>query len=285
MLVAGGLKLVCDRDADTCRLYDLARDPRETVSVAEARPADVERLARRLATWQQSFATAELRPIPGEGGETAWPAAVQAALGGDAAQGPSLALIAGGADPLPIRRKAAELLYRLAVKLPAASWPEIAEGTDPELAAWIALAQAGTDPRMAASLAELAPRLSVRSPVARAVALHRGRGGDRLAARDLLLVAADATAPLDERVTGVEALGALGARSVVPDLALLLDDWQLMPHVAAALGRLGDRRAVKPLVKRLEVERMPERRTALTAALTALGHPHSRIGRKGPEAQ
>ncbi|MDD5306841.1 MAG: sulfatase-like hydrolase/transferase [Deltaproteobacteria bacterium] len=268
MVVSEGHKLVCDRVDDVCRLYDLAADPHETRSVAGEKPEIAARLKARLLAWGRSHARYELRPVEAQGA-TGWPAAVQVALGGDPSAVPGLIDVLSRDGRPAVRRKAAELLARLWGSRDAASVASIDARGDPEVAGWLAVIRTGAG--VAVDLKGLQAAAPMLSSVWRALAASRVRAGDRDAVPDLIAVIGDKDLPADERSRAVVLLGESGDADAVDGLVKALDEYQLMPDAAAALGRLRDGRAVKPLLAALEPETFAERRGAIVRALGRIG--------------
>jgi HEAT repeat protein len=95
--------------------------------------------------------------------------------------------------------------------------------------------------------------------------LRSGDWSGRAAANALVTIGAPAVEPLlsllsDEhtfvRQTAVETLGKLGDARAVEPLIALLNDWDLCLTAAEALGRLGDARALVPLIDALKDKSM-----------------------------
>jgi HEAT repeat protein len=264
MVVARGHKLICDRKDDVCRLYDLAADPKETRSVAAQEPLLAAQLKARLLSWSRSHARYELKPVEAAGA-TGWPAAVQTALGGDPSAVPGLLDVLARDLRPEVRRKAAELLAGLWGKRDASSLSAVDAKGDAEVAGWLAVVRGDAD---LAAVQAATPRLS---PVWRALAECRARANDRDAVPDLAAVVGDKDLPADERSRAVALLGESGDEDAVDGLVKALDDYQIMPDAAAALGRLRDKRAVKPLLAALGPETFAARRSALVLALGRIG--------------
>jgi HEAT repeat protein len=77
---------------------------------------------------------------------------------------------------------------------------------------------------------------------------------------------------LETRRAAITALGRIGDPACVPSLIGILRDPELTVDAAAALARIGDRRAYEPLLELLVHDR-PAVRQAAVGALNSLGHP------------
>jgi len=272
MIVREGHKLICDRDADLCRLYDLEADPAEQRSIAAQHPDLVRDLEARIRAWERSHLRVELRPVVAEQGAQGWPAPIRRALARDEGAAEELPGVIAGGAPEPVRRKAAELLAELWGDRPPGPLAAIDPADDAVVAAWIAVARhrAG-DPEALEGAAEILGRLERLGPPWRALVLAALETGDRGAVDDACAIAQDPQTPHPERLRAIELLARSGDRGAAQELAPLIDDYQLTLEVAAALATLHHRPAVPLLLKRLKRERFPERRAAVAKALAALG--------------
>jgi arylsulfatase A-like enzyme len=276
MVVRGDLKLVWDRETDTARLYDLAADPKEAISVADDRPDDARSLLALGRAFDASHAPMELRPVEAVAGESSWPEAVQRAMGGDAGAVPALLELLGSANPPPVRRKAAQLVAKLGrdtatVTLAAAA---AQAEDDPEAAAWIAIATlSGGDEGAADTLRAVIPKLDPASTAWReaALSLFGAAPDDGAAAKDAVAIAGSEAAPMEDRQRALRLLAAGRTRAAERTAEAALESYQLALDAAKVLAALGSKRAVPGLVARLGRERFPERRAALVDALVAFG--------------
>ncbi|MCP4604746.1 MAG: sulfatase-like hydrolase/transferase [Proteobacteria bacterium] len=276
MIATQGHKLICDSAADICRLYDLTADPLEKRSIAREKPAVTAHMKKRLRAWQRSHARFELRPVETDQGATQWPEAVQRALTGDRNALPGLMAVIREETRLKVLRKAARLLYNLWDDRPLeeliATTSEISK-TDPEVTAWLLVlrSEAG-EVEATQELAKVKEKLEPLSDVWRAVALaHFRYAGRKSVIQDVVDVATCEQAPVEQRLMAIDLLGKSARRTIVPSLLGLIDNYQLTLEIAAALGRIGDRRAVKPLITRLKRERFSERKAAIISSLSAIG--------------
>ncbi|MBW2275967.1 MAG: sulfatase-like hydrolase/transferase [Deltaproteobacteria bacterium] len=272
MIVRQDHKLICDRKADLCRLYDLAADPGEQRSIAGSKPELVRELDSRIRAWERSHPRIELRPIIADDGARGWPAPIRRALAGDESAAEDLLEVIGAGAPEPVRRKGAELVAELWGERDASALVKIDAAGDPVVSAWIAVARhRATDPEALTGTDEILPALLRLSPPWRALVLARLESGDRSAIPDACDIAADQATPHPERWKAVDLLSRSGDRVVAETLTLLIDDYQLSLDVVAALAELRYRPAIPLLLKRLKRERFPERRAAVAVALAALG--------------
>ncbi len=272
MLVTAKHKLICDDAAGLCRLYDLDADPGETRSVAKKHPDMVARMKAKLSAWSRSHARHELRPIESAKGAADWPAAVQAGLAGDEESLPGLIEILKRENRPRVRLKAAQLLGSLWNNRPLKQLDVLDSETNPSVAIWLAIlrCEAGeTD--AASSLEKNQLQIEPLSDAWRAAAIARLGAGYDTAIEEVLDVAICEHAPIEERLRAIHLIGKSGRKSVVTDLLSLINNYQLTLETASALGRIGDRRAVGPLITRLRRERFKERKAAIISALAAIG--------------
>jgi HEAT repeat protein len=88
---------------------------------------------------------------------------------------------------------------------------------------------------------------------------------------EVLIEATAAGHPFEERQAATAALGTLGDARAVPALVQLLRDVRLRRFAVGALGRIGDRRAVEPLLALLRGDRFISVREAAARALGEIG--------------
>jgi arylsulfatase A-like enzyme len=274
MAERGDLKLIWDRAADTVRLYDLAADPGEAVSIAERRPEAVRELEALARAFRASHAPLELRPVETAPGSSAWPAAVQRALGGDAGAVPELLDLIAKSNPAPVRRKAAELIARLrrGAADPRLAIAAAAAADDPETSAWIAAARSSAgDGGAVGDLRAAVKALPGASQAFReaALALAAADPNDREAAAAVIAIAGSDEAPVEDRQRALGLVAANRIRSAERTAEAALGSYQLALDAARALAAIGSTRAVPGLVARLARERFPERRAAVLGALAA----------------
>jgi arylsulfatase A-like enzyme len=105
----------------------------------------------------------------------------------------------------------------------------------------------------------------------RLAALDLGRLGDRRAVQPLVALAADARAPLPERLQAAKMLGHLADATSANALALMLEDSDasLAAEAAIALGRMFDQRA-KNTLRRVVASEDPDVRTRAAVSLGRL---------------
>ncbi len=270
LVARGDDRLVCVRKIAACALYDVARDPEERVDRAWSEPE----VARELRAM-----TVDIERELGcdEASEVALPDALRRGLQGEADAARDVAELLR--DPsLVIRRKAAEVTFRLAVSdvIPAVK-RALARDEDDEVRRWTALAlvRMGDAPSPKAEALVHDGELRWRRTASLAFALRGdGRGRAELAAwwradgpsrtRGVHIHAADADDLL-------QALARIRDTDAVPALVESLGYFPLRPRVAEALGDIGDRRAKAPLLASFEKERYEPARSPEARALIALG--------------
>lgn len=261
----GDLRLICARRIGACKLYDLALDPRQEKDVAGTRAEDFERLRKALRALSASHGRYESQGLRAEG--KALPEAIVRALAGDGDVAPEVAALLDDVDPL-IRRKAAEVLSEL-------RRPETApalrlalsrdEDSDVRKLAALALTRLG---EAAALVFELLNDTRYR----RLAALALAESGDARGQEVLIEWWRDrASRDFSRSKQLLEAFAKLKSREAVPVLAAELEDVRLRPELASALARIGDERALKPLVEAFERERLQSTRVALARAIWELG--------------
>ncbi|MCP4200286.1 MAG: sulfatase-like hydrolase/transferase [Proteobacteria bacterium] len=273
MIARGDHKLICDLSSSLCQLYDLVSDPQEKRSVAALEPELESLLKAKLGTWRKSHARFELRPINTGAGFAKWPQAIQKALGGDEnAVGELFSLVKQNTEPV-VRRKAAGLLYALwNERHPIGDFEAVAAETDPQVKTWLNLLRFKADRADTVDvLASLQDDLPLLSNVWRQAAFTRFSAGDHSAFDAILQIAMEDSIPTEDRQRAIRLIGTHGNRSVVPKLISLINNYQLTLEIATALGRIKDRRAVKPLSKRLRRERFSERKSTIILALANIG--------------
>ena len=271
LLARGDARLICARKIAACALYDLAHDPSERVDVAPAQP-DLARELRALS------ARVEKEHGKYEAAEVAWPEVLRRGMQGDADAAADVAVLLDDANVV-IRRKAAEVCYRLAVPDVA---PELgralAHDEDEEVRRWVALALVRLgQPRGGAPealLGDADPAWRRRAALAFAER-GDGRGRAELAAwwRDEG-PSSIAGSPKLDTADAKELLAAIARirdRDAVPALVDSLQYVPLRPSIATALGAIGDPRAEAPLLALLKAERYEAARLAEASALVALG--------------
>ena len=282
MLAKGPLRLVCARKIAACALYDVVKDPGETMDLAPARPGDVATLRAELRAMEASHGRYEQQGLRSEG--KGWPEALRRGISGDGDAALDVAALLDDAD-VAIRRKSAEVLFELA-RLEAAAPLRLAmvRDDDDEVKRWSALALT--------RLGEGAPRARdlLEDPDARwrrLAALALAEAGDDRGA-DILIAwwregfpakekgaaappRSRAPIPFERAREIAAALGKIKARAAVGPLLAALSDVRLRPYLARALAAIGEDAARPALAEQLEKERYQVARIALAAALVKLG--------------
>jgi arylsulfatase A-like enzyme len=275
MLARGAQRLVCDRRASACALYDLATDPGQTRSLASAQPDDLARLKAQLRTLDASHGRYER----GEEQGAALPEILRRGLAGDGDAAPELAALLDDADAT-IRRKSAEVLFDLRRKevVPALRLA-LGREDDPQARALVAvaLARLGEGVPLVFELVE-----GDDTRLRRLAALALAEQGDRRGEAELVAWwragFPDEKRPRAEDVLDferarelLEAIAVPGHDAAVQPLIGALDDVRLRPFVASALAKIGNGAARTPLAARLLDERFVPNRKVLAEALQSLG--------------
>lgn len=279
MTVEDGFKLVHDFRRDTWELYDLARDPRETVNLYDARPETARALAGELHRFLENLRDPSTRE----------PVALTMARLGDQRAVPGLAqVIADATQPPSVRAEAARLAGALEGyaakqalrdqlplgigKLPPGSpLTPVPPGTPCDaVCAESALALGElTDRRAQETLVRLLDEPRFR----RRAAVMLGRLRDPRAVDGLIEAIADPDVEL--RRQAVHYLGFVGDARAIAPLAARLPDLRSRYLVALALARVGARtgdRTVGPLLLEwLAKETYEDDRAHFICALGLLG--------------
>jgi len=262
MLAEGPLRLLCEKRAAACSVYDVETDPLERVDRTAEHGADAERLRGILAAVGHQHGRFE--------GERAsdLPEALRRGMQGDVAAAPEVAALLDDAN-VNVRRKAAQTLFDLRSKDVVAQLGRATRDDDDEVRRWsaLALARSGGEvlPLVAALLSEPEPRWS------RAAALAAAERGDARGVEALVawLRAKDTSFARAREI--VAALATVKSPKAVPALVERLEDLRLRPYVADALGTLGDPAAKAPLLARFSEERYVSTRLHEATALVAVG--------------
>jgi arylsulfatase A-like enzyme/HEAT repeat protein len=281
MVVLGSEKLVCDMRNDYCSLFDLVVDPLEQRDLADQRPERVAALRQRLDGWLGEQARYESRLIgaAGEVGELA--RAIERGRLGDASAAARLAESLVGSDPLPARREAASLLVtalppRMETKAALLAAAEKAD--DDEIRAWavVAALRAGAtemQERVRGLVAGMgAGATALRVHAALALAERSDTAG--LSVLDDALDPCDGDVPLCKRIIAV--LGKLGDARAVEPLVAHLAFVQTRRETVDALAEIADPASVGPLIECLESDAYVPVRAAAAQALGRLGGARAR---------
>ena len=270
LVARGDDRLLCARKLGACALYDVAKDPLERVDRAAGEPAVASELRAITVGIERELGRYERADV-------AWPDALRRGLQGEADAAEGVAALLDDANVV-IRRKAAEVCFRLAAgDVAPAVKRAFARDADDEVKRWTALALV----RMGEAPSPLAEAL-VHDPESRwrrAAALGFAARGD---ARGSVELATWWRAEGPSRTRGVrihtpDAVELLHAMSkirdsdAVPALVESLGYFPLRPHIAAALGEIGDARATAPLLASFGKERYEPARSPEARALVALG--------------
>ena len=278
-LVASGTdRLVCQRRAAACALYRPKEDPAEQHDVTPLDPGRAAQLHARLRSVELDHGRYEASGGP------VWPEALRRGLQGESDSAPEVASLLDDAD-VGIRRKAAEVCFELHAKqtVPAVR-RAFTRDEDGEVRRWSALALT--------RMGEPAPLTDTllydaRSDWRHAAALALGERGDAKACEELTAwwnevvpprsVGGPDAEPAQLSIDLTHAEELLSAtvsahcKSAVLELLRALKDVRARPHVADALGALGDNRACGPLLALLTDEPYVTTRPHEAHALRALG--------------
>jgi hypothetical protein len=279
LLASGPDRLVCERRAAACALYQPKTDLREQTDTSAQNPSRVAALRGALRAAERDHGRYEGAAGP------VWPEALRRGMQGEADAAPDVASLLDDADVV-MRRKAAEVCFDLRAPV---TRPEVeralARDEDPQVRRWSALALV----RLGGPVSPLVEAL-LRDPDPawrHAAALALGERGDRRACDELAAWWTEvAPADMENRADGepgqlttdlasarqlLEATVEARCRSAVPGLLRAVDDVRARPYVADALGTLGDTRARPVLSALLRRESNVTNRAHEAQALQALG--------------
>jgi hypothetical protein len=277
-MAEGPDRLICQRRAAACALYEPKDDPLERRDLSGAEPrrfAALRALLRDVARDHGRYETA---------GTSAWPEPLRRGLQGEVDAAPDVAALLDDAD-VAIRRKAAEVSFDLHAPSTA---PEVKRALrhdeDDEVRRWAALALVRMGEPVPSTVDGL---LRDRDRAWRqAAALALGERGDPRACDEITAWWNDATSALQRSVNGepprlaielararelLAATAKARCTSAVPALVRAMDDVRARPYVADTLGALGDDRARGPLLAALGSEPYVTTRPREARALLALG--------------
>ncbi len=264
LLARGPWRLVCERRANACNLFDRASDPGELRSRTRDEPARTLELRRAMASLEAEHGRFE------KGEATAWPEALRRGMAGDAEAAVDVAALLDDVSPA-IRAMAAEVTYDLHVSDVAAQMRRAATtSSDETVRRFMALALV----RIHERAPPLADALAKDPDVAwrRRAALAWAEAGDARGAAELAAWWSDRKGLDFEHTRGLlRAIAAARASAAVPALTRELDDLRLRPAIVEALGSIGDPAARPPLLAALEREPYVTVRPVEARALLTLG--------------
>jgi arylsulfatase A-like enzyme/HEAT repeat protein len=268
MVVRWPYKLIADLRFGLFELYDLERDPRERDNRADRDPVRLNNLRGEVYAWLDSLGKQDAQAPSATAQALEW-----GRLGDRRAVQPLTALVLDGAAQDADRSEAARLLGKLAD-------PSSVEGllrATHVSASWVAAEAAIAlgrmfEPRAAPALRQL---IAAEDPGLRSrAAVSLGRLRDRAAVPSLI----DALwmAPNTyEREEAVRWLGRLGDPRALDPLINLLPEPHVRHLVVVALGELGDSRAFAPLIDVLTWDRNANVRDGVVRGLAMLGDPRA----------
>lgn len=264
MVVRWPWKLIADLRFGLFELYDLERDPRERDNRADRDPVRLESLRGEVYAWIDSL-TPRSAAAPNAGAQ----ALEWGRLGDRRAVKPLAALILNEQAAEADRSEAARLLGKLA---DPASIEDLLRATRVP-AKWVAAEAAIAlgrmfEPRAAPALRQL---VAAEDPGLRSrAAVSLGRLRDKAAVPsliDALWMAPDTY----EREEAVRWLGRLGDSRALDPLMNLLPEPHVRHLVVVALGEIGDQRAYGPLLDVLTWDRNANVRDGVVRGLAMLG--------------
>lgn len=270
MVVYDSHKLIWDKSADLVRLYDLKKDPKETISIADQSPKTVASLKQKIVLWEATHTKTELRPVTTDKGTLSWPVVVQKALGGDKSVAQDLPQFLTNDTPKVVRHKTAQLLYEMWT--PKTIQVKLDGITDPVCLAWIWSAISTERPEEARKhLKKITTRLKPLSPPWVTAQLTRVKIGDKEAIASLMDIATSSIIAPATRVDAIYLLGKNNAHDAESALIELLRNYQLRLAAAKALARINSSIALNPISDALNKETFVSRRAELTDVIARIG--------------
>jgi len=273
LLAKSSLRLVCEKQADACALFDVATDPGEKHDVAPSHGAELRAMRGELEAVARSHGRYE-----GQGADL--PDALRRGAEGDVSAALEVAGLLDDAD-VGYRRKAAAILFDLRSPKVIAELRRSAEHDEDEIVrdtSAVALARVDSNEPLERAR-RLASSADAGDPsLARLAALAMAERGDTGATPLLVDWLGERDLEFSRARDIVAALGAGKARAAVPALVARLDDVRLRAYVADALGSIGDPAASAPLLAHLADERYVVVRPREAKALLALGVKQPLLG-------
>ncbi|HSQ67377.1 MAG TPA: sulfatase-like hydrolase/transferase [Polyangiaceae bacterium] len=273
LLAKSSLRLVCEKQADACALFDVATDPGEKHDVAPSHGAELRAMRGELEAVARSHGRYE-----GQGADL--PDALRRGAEGDVSAALEVAGLLDDAD-VGYRRKAAAILFDLRSPKVIAELRRSAEHDEDAIVrdtSAVALARVDSNEPLERAR-RLASSADAGDPsVARLAALAMAERGDTGATPLLVDWLGERDLEFSRARDIVAALGAGKARAAVPALVARLDDVRLRAYVADALGSIGDPAASAPLLAHLADERYVVVRPREAKALLALGVKQPLLG-------
>jgi arylsulfatase A-like enzyme len=289
LAATGPERLVCERRAAACALYDARLDPQERHDLASQEPTRAAALRALLRATERDHGRYE------SAGGPSWPEALRRGLQGEADAALDVASLLDDANTA-MRQKAAEVSFSLHAPAAASALKRALDRDEDEtVRRWSALALV----RMGEPVAPLAESL-LHDPASswrHAAALSLGERGDARACDELAAQWTEAAPGIArddadgeppqiamDLAHAEELLAATAAahcRVAVPALVRSLADVRARPYVADALGALGDERARVPLLALLAAEPYVTTRPHEARALLALRGPVPSLGNDG----
>lgn len=268
VLVANGPhRLICERRLGACRLFDVARDPRQLEDRSRDEASVLRALRERLRELGASHGRFEVQGLRAEG--RGWPAAILRGASGDGEAAEELAALLDDADRA-VRRKAAELLFELRRPETAPALRlALGRDEDDEVRRWCALALTRLD-QGAPLVVELLRSSELRWR--RLAALSLAESGDPRGASILVEWWKDASSrDYDRSRELLAAFAHIRSKDAVWPLTLSLGDVRLRPFIAETLATIGEPGARISLARAFAEERYQGSRVALASAIVTLG--------------
>lgn len=259
----GSHRLVCQRRAAACQLFDLEGGPGD---VGPRVPEKRDAMRKKLRDIEAAHGRYEQLGLRREG--KAWPEALRRGIAGDADAAVDVAALLDDAD-VTFRRKAAEVLFDVGTKEVTGSLRlALGREDDETVKRWCAVTLTRLGEGSAKTLELVAgDDLAFR----RVASLALAEQGDKRGEATLLewLEGGKAGFTRDREI--LRALAKVGSRRAAPIVAKRLPDVRLRPYVAETLAELREPVVRPALLEAFQKERYAPARVALGRALTTLG--------------
>ncbi|MBI5534243.1 MAG: sulfatase-like hydrolase/transferase [Deltaproteobacteria bacterium] len=266
MLALDRHRLICQRKADACAMYDVLDDPGETRNISAPQVERFRAMRARLRELSSSHGRYELAGAREEG--RALPGALRRGMTGDGDAAQEVASMLDDADVV-IRRKAAEVLFNLRRDETSPSLRlALSRDEDDLVRRWCALALTRLGqgaPRAGELLQDHDPAWN------RLAALAFAEAGDNRGEAILIAWWEAGGMPFERAREIIAALGRIKSSAAVVTLCKSLGDVRLRPYLAATLAQIGDPYGRISLVSHFPAERYETSRRAMAEALVALG--------------
>jgi HEAT repeat protein len=270
MVVNGNYKLIWDKEANTMQLFNLKTDPGEIRSVIDLKPDIAARLKSLISDFDKSHAQKELRPIVTKQGQMSWPVAIQRALGEDMKSIPGLIELIKNSPQTTVKQKAAALLFKLWNPQNSFNAININKENDSETAVWLLLTalKSSTDKKnLSEKLEKKIMLLKKFTPAWNEGIIVMLDNYPKKYADLAIDLVENPDISVDLKNRAISLFGKHNIKQSFKTLLTTLNNYQLTLATADAMGKIKNRKFIKPLIKRLKRERFSTRKAKIAEAL------------------